>query len=161
MLRKRALVALAAAAASGLPLMSLMNTTPAFASSHREAPLISQDPTADGTDVYAFTPADDANSVTFVANFNPFQAAAGGPNFYRFADDVKYQIHLDNDGQGTDGVTLGFDFKTKTKNDQTFLYNTGPMSVNGSPADQYDHYKNFNRPQVYQLTVDQPGSNGA
>jgi len=161
MLKKRAFVALAAAAASGLPLMSLMNVVPASASSHREAPLISQDPTADGTDVYSFVPGEDPNSVTFVANFQPFQFATGGPNFYRFGDDVKYQIHLDLDGQATDGMTLSFAFNTKTKSDQTFLYNIGPMSVNGSPADQYDHYVNFNRPQVYQATVEQPGSGAA
>jgi len=141
--------------------MSLVNVAPAYASSHREAPLTSQDPTADGTDTYAFTPADSASSVTFVANYNPFQFPAGGPNFYRFGDDVKYQIHLDNDGQGTDGMTLSVAFKTMTKNDQTFLYNTGPMSVNGSPANQFDHYTNFNRPQVYQVTIDQPGSGAA
>lgn len=164
MLKKRALVALAAFAAAGLPL-SALNTIPAAASSHREAPLTSQDPTADGTDVYAFTPADNANSVTFVANFNPFQFAAGGPNFYRFGDDVKYQIHLDLNGQGTDGVTLSFNFKTNTNNDQTFLYNTGAMSVQDPttapvPAggQQFNHYKNFNRPQVYQVTLDPRGS---
>ncbi|GAC1583791.1 MAG: DUF4331 domain-containing protein [Candidatus Dormibacteria bacterium] len=168
MLKKRAFVALAAAAASGLPLMSLMNVVPASASSHREAPAISQDPVADGTDVYAFNTASDANSTTFVANFNPFQAAAGGPNFYRFGDDVKYQIHLDLDGQATDAITLSFAFKTATVNDQTFLYNTGPMSVqdpNTAPVPtagaQFNHYKNFNRPQVYQVTVDQPAASGS
>jgi len=166
MLKKRALVALAAVAATGLPLMSLLNTIPASASSHREAPLISQDPTADGTDVYAFTPADDAASVTFVANFNPFQFAAGGPNFYRFGDDVKYQIHLDLNGQGTDGLTLSFAFKTNTNNDQTFLYNVGPMSVQDpttapvpAAGAQFNHYRNFNRPQVYQVTVDNSRGN--
>ena len=165
MLKKRALVALAAVAATGLPLSALLNTVPAAASSHREAPLTSQDPTADGTDVYAFTPADNGQSVTFVANFNPFQFAAGGPNFYRFGDDVKYQIHLDLDGQGTDGVTLSFAFKTNTNNPNTFLYNVGPMSVQDpttapvpAAGPQFNHYKNFNRPQVYQVTVDQPGA---
>ncbi len=160
MLKKRALVALAAVAATGLPFASLLNTVPASASSHREAPLTSQDPTADGTDVYAFTPADDAGSVTFVANYNPFEFAAGGPNFYRFGDDVKYQVHLDLNGQGTDGLTLSFAFKTNTNNPETFLYNTGPMKAqdpNTSPVPtagaQFNHYANFNRPQVYQLTV--------
>ncbi|HEV1997103.1 MAG TPA: DUF4331 domain-containing protein [Candidatus Dormibacteraeota bacterium] len=168
MLKKRALVALAAVAATGLPISALLNTVPAAASSHREAPLTSQDPTADGTDVYAFTPADDASSVTFVANFNPFQFAAGGPNFYRFGDDVKYQIHLDTNGQGKDGVTLTFAFKTNTNNPETFLYNVGPMSVQApgtapvpAAGPQFNHYKNFNRPQVYQVTVDEPGSKPA
>ncbi|MEZ0285985.1 MAG: DUF4331 family protein, partial [Thermoleophilia bacterium] len=66
------------------------------ASSHREAPSISQDPTADNTDVYAFRSPDAPDTATLVANFVPFEEPAGGPNFYRFSDDVKYEIKVDN-----------------------------------------------------------------
>jgi hypothetical protein len=62
---------------------------PGTASSHREAPLISQDPTADNTDVYAFRSPDAPDTATIVANWIPFEEPAGGPNFYRFSDDVK------------------------------------------------------------------------
>ena len=53
--------------------------TNAFASSHREAPLISQDPVADLTDVYAFNSPDDPSSVTFIMDVVPFENPAGGP----------------------------------------------------------------------------------
>jgi hypothetical protein len=57
------------------------------ASSHREAPVISEDPTADNTDVYAFVSPDRPNTVTIVANYIPLEEPAGGPNFNQFADD--------------------------------------------------------------------------
>src|SRR5215472_981479 len=67
------------------------------ASSHREAPLISQDPTADNTDLYAFVSPDQPNTVTIIANYIPLEQPAGGPNFYEFGEDVLYEIHIDND----------------------------------------------------------------
>ncbi len=67
-------------------------------SSHREAPAISKDPVADNTDTYAFvTP---GNTVTIITNYLPAEAPAGGPNFYEFGDDVAYEIHIDNNGDG-------------------------------------------------------------
>ena len=65
-------------------------------SSHREAPEISKDPVADGTDTYAFRSPDRPNTVTLIANFIPLQKPDGGPNFYEFGDDVRYEIHIDN-----------------------------------------------------------------
>ena len=41
----------------------------AAASSHREAPLISHDPPADNTDLYAFVSPDKPDTVTIIANF--------------------------------------------------------------------------------------------
>ena len=70
----------------------------AAASSHREAPLISQDPAADATDFYMFRSPDKPDTVTFIATYYPFEDPAGGPNFYRFGDDVLYRIYIDNDG---------------------------------------------------------------
>src|SRR3982751_1551315 len=68
------------------------------ASSHREAPLISQDPVADNTDLYAFRDPKDADKVDIVANFIGLEQPAGGPNFAKFGDDVLYEIHIDNNG---------------------------------------------------------------
>ena len=68
------------------------------ASSHREAPLISQDPVADLTDLYAFVSPDRPDSLTFVMNAIPFEDPAGGPNFFRFGDDVLYKFNLDTNG---------------------------------------------------------------
>ena len=53
----------------------------AVASSHREAPLISEDPAADNTDVYAFVSPDRPDTVTLIANYIPLEEPAGGPNF--------------------------------------------------------------------------------
>ena len=72
-------------------------------SSHREAPEISKDPVADSTDVYAFVSPDKPGTVTLIANYIPLQSPAGGPNFYEFGDDVLYEIHVDNNGDGRAG----------------------------------------------------------
>ena len=69
-------------------------------SSHREAPEISKDPVADSTDVYAFVSPDAPDTVTLIANYIPLQSPAAGPNFFEFGDDVLYEIHVDNDGDG-------------------------------------------------------------
>ena len=76
-------------------------------SSHREAPEISKDPVADSTDVYAFVSPDKPDTVTIIANYIPFQKPDGGPNFYEFGDDVRYEIHISNSGDGEADVTYG------------------------------------------------------
>src|SRR3954451_25365985 len=97
-------------------------------SSHREAPEISKDPVADNTDVYAFVSPDDADDVTLIANFIPFQNPQGGPNFYEFGDDVLYEIHISNRGDAHTDVKYQFRFHTKIRSKSTFLYNTGPIA---------------------------------
>jgi hypothetical protein len=115
------------------------------ASSHREAPLISQDPLADNTDLYAFVSPDQPDTVTILADYIPLEQPAGGPNFPAFDDTVRYEIHVDNDGDGDDDLTYRFRFHTETRNPDTFLYNTGPiMSLDDS---------NWNRPQTYSVTL--------
>ena len=94
------------------------------ASSHREAPLISNDPQADTTDVYAFVSPDLSNTVTLIANYIPLEAPYGGPNFYRFADDVLYEIKIDNVGDAQTHISYQFKFHTAVGNAATFLYNT-------------------------------------
>ena len=79
-------------------------------SSHREAPEISKDPVADSTDLYAFVSPDRPDTVTLIANYVPLQAPTGGPNFYEFGDDVLYEIHVDNDGDGQADITYQFHF---------------------------------------------------
>jgi len=98
--------------------------TPAGASSHREAPLISQDPIADNTDVYMYRDSYDPTKVNIVANYIGLEDPASGPNFVRFGDDVKYEIHLDNDGDVKSDITYQFRFRTTIENKETFLYNT-------------------------------------
>ena len=98
-------------------------------SSHREAPEISRDPVADSTDLYAFVSPDQPDTVTLIANYIPLQEPAGGPNFYEFGktNAVRYEIHVDNDGDGLPDVTYRFDFETRLRDKDTFLYNTGPI----------------------------------
>ncbi len=113
-------------------------------SSHREAPEISKDPVADSTDVYAFVSPDRQNAVTLIANYIPLQGPAGGPNFYEFGDDVLYEIHVDNTGDGRPDITFQFRFQTRLRDPDTFLYNTGPIRSLGS--------RNWNNRQFYSVT---------
>jgi hypothetical protein len=100
---------------------------PGRASSHREAPLISGDPQADATDVYAFVSPDAPDTVTLIACYNPFEDPAGGPNFYKFGDSVLYEIKIDTNGDAVEDISYQFRFTTTVKNGNTFLYNTGPI----------------------------------
>jgi hypothetical protein len=114
-------------------------------SSHREAPEIAKDPVADSSDLYAFVTPDKPDTVTLIANYVPLQNPAGGPNFFEFGDDVLYEIHIDNNGDGKADVTYQFRFENKITNPDTFLYNTGPIESLDS--------KNWNRRQFYSVTV--------
>ncbi len=98
------------------------------ASSHREAPLITEDPVADLTDVYAFVSPEDTSMVTLVMNVNPFEEPAGGPNFHKFGDDVRYRFNIDVNGDAKEDFKYDFRFSTKVKNPATFLYNTGQVT---------------------------------
>jgi hypothetical protein len=123
------LVVSAAAAAVAVALVRGPGPDASRASSHREAPLISNDPAADNTDLYAFVSPDAPKTVTIVANYIPLEQPAGGPNFASFGDDVRYEIKVDNNGDGEEDVTYRFRFKTITGNPNTFLYNTGPIDT--------------------------------
>ncbi len=114
------------------------------ASSHREAPMISADPEADNTDLYAFVSPDMSNTVTIVANYIPLEQPAGGPNFAKFGDNVLYEIKIDNDGDGQEDVNYQFRFHTDIRNPNTFLYNTGPIGSLDDP--------NWNIRQFYSVT---------
>jgi Domain of unknown function (DUF4331) len=118
-------------------------------SSHREAPAISKDPVADNTDTYAFVSPDDPGTVTIISNYLPLEAPFGGPNFFEFGDDVKYELHIDNDADGVPDITYEFEFDTQVLNPNTFLYNTGTIGSIASP--------NWNRRQFYTVTRVQDG----
>jgi len=118
--------------------------SPVKASSHREAPLISQDPLADNTDLYAFVSPTTPDKVTIIANFIPLEAPYGGPNYYKFDDNALYEIKIDNNGDAREDVTFQFKFKTTVRNPNTFLYNTGTIASLDSP--------NWNVRQSYTVT---------
>jgi hypothetical protein len=92
------------------------------ASSHREAPLIANDPLADNTDLYAFRSPDDTNTVTIIANYVPLQLPQGGPNYASFGENVRYEIHVENDGVSGDDITYRFTF-SKVNQDPTTFFN--------------------------------------
>ncbi len=134
-------VALAAGLGSLLAVSALVS---ADASSHREAPMIAEDPVADNTDLYAFVAPDDPDSVTLIANWYGFQEPGGGPNYYKFGDDVLYEINVDNNGDAVEDVSYQFRFSTTTVDPNSFLYATGPITSIDDPA--------WNRPQEYTVT---------
>lgn len=92
-----------------------------FASSHREAPLIANDPLADNTDLYAFKSPNDPNSITIIANYVPLQVPYGGPNYYSFGENIRYEIHIENDGTAGDDITYRFTFSQTNEDPTTFF----------------------------------------
>jgi len=105
------------AIACGMLVASMAN-----ASSHREAPLISNDPLADNTDVYAFRCPDDPNSIIIIANYVPMQLPHGGPNYYSFGENIRYEIHIDNDvSTSGDDIIYRFTFHKENEDPSTFF----------------------------------------
>ncbi len=102
--------------------MLLLPATSLFASSHREAPLIANDPLADNTDLYAFRSPDNPNTVTIIANYVPLQVPQAGPNYYSFGQDIRYEIHIDNDISTTgDDIVYRFTFNKVNQDGTTFF----------------------------------------
>ncbi|MFF1545746.1 DUF4331 domain-containing protein [Streptomyces sp. NPDC058291] len=116
-----------ALAAGGLAAAGAAALAPgaAYASSHREAPLISGTPQYDNTDLYAFVSPDHPDTTTIIANVIPFEEPGGGPNFYQFAEDAQYDVRIDNNGDAKEDLIFRYTFKTNVKNRKSFLYNTG------------------------------------
>jgi hypothetical protein len=135
---KRSARLLAGAAAAGAAALAV---TVGFGSSHREAPAISLDPSADNTDVYAFTAKDAPGALTVVANWIPQEDPAGGPNFYKFDDAARYYIQVDNTGDGKADVKYLFRFRTTTRNTNSFLYAApGVSSINDPKLNVVQRY---------------------
>jgi len=92
------------------------------ASSHREAPLISNDPLADNTDLYAFRSPDDPNTITIIANYIPAEFPYGGPNYYNFGENIRYEIHIDNDTSTPgDDILYRVTFSQENEDPTTFF----------------------------------------
>ena len=127
--RKRRLgLGLAAAAVAAVSLYGL-GPVGATASSHREAPLVAADPAIDNTDLYAFVSPERPDYVTFIANWQPFEEPNGGPNFYPFATDARYNIYVDNNGDAKPDAIFRWTFQNVDKRgNNTFLYANGPVT---------------------------------
>ncbi len=111
-------VALGVAVLATLALVAALLRGPspsaAKASSHREAPLISEDPSADNTDLYAFRSPDKPDMLTILSNFIPGEDPAAGPNYYTFSPTARYDIYVDRNGDGKPDVSYYFRFKRNT-----------------------------------------------
>jgi hypothetical protein len=118
----------------------LAGISPAGASSHREAPVISSDPNADNTDLYVFRDPNDNTKVDIIANYIGLEKPDGGPNFAKFGQDVMYSINIDNNGDVKTDIEYQFRFRTQVHNPDTFLYNTGPIS---GPNDANQNVRQF------------------
>ncbi|MES2619098.1 MAG: DUF4331 family protein [Bacteroidota bacterium] len=94
-----------------------------MASSHREAPLIANDPLADNTDLYAFRSPDNPNTITIIANYIPFELPQGGPNWSSFGENIRYEIFIDNDASKP-GAEIVYRFTfTKINEDASTFFN--------------------------------------
>ncbi len=129
---RRAKSAVAAFASSALAFggaAALLGAENSSASSHRESPQLADDPPVDHTDLYAFVSPDSPDTVTFIDNTWPFEEPAGGPNFFKFSEDARYNINIDNNGDAKPDITYRWTFKTMDKRGlDTFLYNNGPVT---------------------------------
>ncbi|MGQ0574902.1 MAG: DUF4331 domain-containing protein [Pseudonocardia sp.] len=152
--RRRAATALVATGATlAVTALALLPGT-AGASSHREAPLIASMPAVDNTDVYAFVSPDKPDTVTIVANWFGLQEPNGGPTFYPWAENARYDINIDSNGDAKPERIYRWEF---TNDDQrgdkgTFLYNTGPVESLDDPDLLFK--------QFYDLTVLEPPHDG-
>ena len=97
-----------AIAIAGMCLSSVVSQ----ASSHREAPFITEVPKVDGTDFYMFRSYEPGREafVTLIANYLPLQDAYGGPNYFDLDEDAIYEIHIDNNGDAIEDLTFQFNF---------------------------------------------------
>ena len=153
--QKASLVAAAVAGA-----MAAMLPSAAIASSHREAPAIAGNPTADSTDFYLFNSyeASRAGYVTLLANYIPLQAPYGGPNYFAMNPNVLYEIHVDNDGDARENLTFQFRFSNRLPNDnrgQRLMIGTQNVAIplkNKGPVSAGD-LSNLNFRESYSLTL--------
>jgi hypothetical protein len=130
----------------------------AVASSHREAPMIAGEPQYDNTDLYAFLTPQANDSVTLVASWIPFEEPAGGPNFYPWATDAKYDFNVDVNDDGKPEFVYSYEFKNERTpgpedsftGNGTFLYNNGPVTSLDDP--------NLLFRQTYKLTKTTSGN---
>ncbi len=132
-MKKLSIGAALVAAAVAVPL--------SIGSSHREAPNLQLDPTADNTDTYAFTAKNAPGALTVVANWIPGQNPAGGPTFYRFDDRARYYVNIDNTGDGRPDVRYRWQFKTTIRDKDRTVYSLpGVTSFNDPKLNVIQRY---------------------
>ena len=130
--------------------------SPVQASSHREAPFITEQPKLDGTDFYMFNSYEPNRKgfVTLIANYLPLQDAYGGPNYFTLDPEANYNINIDNNGDASPDLSFQFKFTNTNRNISlpvggksipVPLINVGPISSTDS--------SNLNVQESYTLNV--------
>ncbi|MEX0833726.1 MAG: DUF4331 domain-containing protein [Actinomycetota bacterium] len=130
---RRKSVAVLAVAALAAGMFAALGPVPGGASSHREAPIISRDPGVDNTDLYVFNSPDRPEFVTLISNWWPFEEPAGGPNFFAFDPNARYDFNISNDGDPAAEIIYRFTFTNHYNSTNTFLYNTGQVTSLSDP----------------------------
>lgn len=104
---------------------------PVWASSHREAPAITEKPKVDGTDFYMFRSYEPGREgfVTFIANYQPLQLPYAGPNYYTMDPDAIYEIHVDNNGDAIEDLTFQFKFTNSLRNNTGLTVAVGGKNI--------------------------------
>lgn len=145
-----AVLGVSLAAAAGIAFSAARDHQPGAidASSHREAPAISLDPSVDNTDFYMWVAPDASDAVTLVMNVWPFSNPSGGPNFYLFNPDATYSFNIDNNGDAKADLVYEFTFRTDIRDGNTFLYNTGPVTSLDDPDLNIRQFMNVDRVDV-------------
>lgn len=121
--------------ATGAAIACALTSTALLASSHREAPFITEMPKVDGTDFYMFRSygsESTADSVTLIANYQPLQDAYGGPNYFTLDPNALYEIHVDNDGDAVEDITFQFRFRHIFRNASLGI--GAPITEGGTPT---------------------------
>lgn len=118
---------------AGLSLLAVIAALPpeGLASSHREAPAITEMPKVDSTDFYMFRSYEPGRDgfVTIIANYQPLQSPYGGPNYFTMDPDAIYEIHIDNDGDASENLTFQFKFTNTLRNGTGISLNVGGKSL--------------------------------
>lgn len=118
-------------------------------SSHAEAPSISQDPTVDNTDVWAWK--DSATTITVLTGWAGFGIPHGGPNYHLWSETALYEIHIDTNNDGVEDFTYQFNFKNLYRKDKSsFLRITSGGAGYASPTSADDPNQNLR--QTYNVT---------
>lgn len=139
-------------------LATVLLSSTAMASSHREAPLVTGTPKVDATDFYMFRSyeAGRVGFVTFIANYQPLQDAYGGPNYFALDDKALYAINVDNNGDGREDLSFFFAFRNTYKGitvPVNGMQVAVPLSNVGAFGDNAGQDANRNVDESYALVV--------
>jgi hypothetical protein len=142
-MRKRALLVAIAAVS-----LLAIGASPSFASSHREAPLIAADPEADLNDLYAYRDFAQPSKVNFIITAVPLEEPGGAPNYYKFGDNVRYDLNIDRNGDARPDITYRFRFTTHVRNGDVFVYNFPGNQITTLNDDGLNVYQTYDVTRV-------------